>query len=167
MDDFYIDLWPSSPVSLSFSRVRDSLDWRIRKLADQVLCWEAIGPQCSTSQAYTLPQHSRTGGEHTTCPSLLLKEIQAASSLRASSPNLPNPSSSHYRNTWVEPLLCMKLLCLRVNWPSATEQVFWDSLRTCSLEDAGEKRLGDSRGLVGCKKAMPCEANTRELIRIY
>lgn len=105
--------------------------------------------------------------DHTMCPSLLLKEIQAASSLRASFLNLPNPSSSHYRNTWVEPLLSMKLLCLRVNWPSATEQVFWDSLRTCSFEDAWEKRLGDSGGLVGCKKAMPCEANTRELIGIY
>lgn len=104
---------------------------------------------------------------HTMCPSLLLKEIQAASSLRASSLSLPNPSPSHYWDTWVEPLLCMKLLCLRVNWPSATEQVFWDSLRTCSIEDAGEKRLGDSGGLVGCKKAMPCEANTRELIGIY
>lgn len=90
--------------------------------------------------------------ESTPCALPLLKEIQAASSLRASFLNLPNPSSSHYRNTWVEPLLCMKLLCLRVNWPSATEQVFWDSLMTCSFEDAGEKRSGDSGGWLVVRK---------------
>lgn len=118
--------------------------------------WETIGPQCSASQTCALPQHSRAGGEPLHVPSLLLKEIQAALSLRASFLNLPYPSSSHYRNTWVEHSLCTKLLCLHVNWPSATE-IVWGLAALWMLGRRGWGTVG-----FGCKKAVPCKANTRD-----
>lgn len=122
--------------------------------------WETIGPQCSASQTCALPQHSRAGGEPLHVPSLLLKEIQAALSLRASFLNLPYPFfplSEHLSRTlalYETPLSPCKLtLC------------HWDSLRTCSFVDAGETRLGDSGDLV-VRKLYHVKL-TPELIRIY
>lgn len=95
---------------------------------------------------------------HTVCPALLLlKENQAASSLRDSFLNFPNSSSSHCLNTC---FVCELTLCY---WAGISLTVWW----LAALKMLGKRGWGTVVGLVGCKKAIPCKANTRELIGTY
>lgn len=90
MDDFYIDLGPSSPLAL-YSVESETL-WTGELRIDHVLCQRPLAPSAVLLR-YALDHSIPEQGEPHPVPHPSTKENQAASSLRGFFFNLPCPNS--------------------------------------------------------------------------